>query len=137
MGCGLFHHQASHRHASGKENIVKLLFQEPGVFLPAALHHRHIILLEGLADNPFENGRGCRRIGRGLNNTAVTCRNGSRRRLQGQHKGIIPGRHDKRRAVRLLHHIAFGMKLRQRRAHPSGFAPHGSVLYEKTKLAQG
>ncbi len=53
MLCRLFHNKLSDRDTSRKENIVKPLFQQLLVFLPAALDHRNIafrgsILLQSL-----------------------------------------------------------------------------------------
>lgn len=63
MLCCLFHNKLSDRDTSRKENIVKPLFQQLLVFLPAALDHRNIAFREAFFYNRCNDSRSCRCIG--------------------------------------------------------------------------
>ena len=112
MLCCLFHNKLSDRDTSRKENIVKPLFQQLLVFLPAALDHRNIAFREAFFYNRCNDSRSCRCIGGRLYHATVSRRNCSGERLHRQHKRIIPRGHHKRDAVWLLHQISFCRKIR-------------------------
>ncbi len=97
----LLHHQFSHRDASGKEDIVKPFLQQSAVLRPAAFHHRHILLRKDLLHQLPYCCRSRRRISGGLQDTAVSRRNGPDHGLHAQQKRIIPGRHDQHTAIGL------------------------------------
>ena len=76
------------------------------VFLSSAFHNSHIFRRKGFLYDLFQDGRGRRRISRGLDDAAVSRGNGSCRRLKGEHERIIPGRHHQRHTIGFLHNIA-------------------------------
>ena len=101
MTGSLFHHQTANRRAACKENIVKMLFQQSGVFRASALHHLHQLRrkkrLRHAANQPGSGGR----IGRRLYHGAVARRQRSHQWGQRQLKGIVPRGHNQHHAVGL------------------------------------
>ena len=119
MLCCLFHNKLSDRDTSRKENIIKPLFQQLLVFLPAALDNRNIAFREAFFYNRCNDSRSCRCIGGnvggirgGLDDRGISRGERVRQRLHRQHKRIIPRGHHERDAVWLLHQISFCRKIR-------------------------
>lgn len=117
------HDGPPHLGTPGEEDIVEFLVQQGGVLLPAALHHGDIVPGEGLAQQSGQGGGGGGGVGRGLHHRGAARRHGGRQRTQRELERIVPGGHNKGRAVGLGVDESPGGELGQRRGHPPGTGP--------------
>ena len=92
---------AAHRHAAGKKDIVKGLFQQGLVFRPTALHHRDPVVGQTGGDEFLQGVGAGRGVGRGFQDRAVARRDGSDEGLQGELDGVVPGSHDEYHSIGL------------------------------------
>ena len=104
---------------AGKEDEIKTLVQQIGVFLASARDDGDVLRRENSADDLFNDGAGMRGIGAGLYKAGVACGDGVGQGLDGEQERIIPRAHDQRAAQGRSQLIAGGGKLRKRRIAPS------------------
>ena len=142
MARSLFHHQAAHRLAAGKENIIKLLFQQRGVFIASALNDGHIFGRKGIPQQLCNGMADVGRVGAGLNHRRIARSQCIHQRADGQQQRIVPRAHNQHIAVGLGQHARCSNPLRQRRGHSpcAGKAPHmaqhiGQLLKHHANLA--
>ena len=123
MLCCLCHHFFTHGHTAGKEDIIKSLIQQCLIFHSASFYRQYIFFRETFSEDFADDSRGCRGIRRRLYHTAVPCRNRADQGFYGQHKRIIPGRHDEYHSIRLSNGKAVTGKLCNRAQHISFSCP--------------
>ena len=136
MLAGSAHDLAADGHAAGEEDIVKPLIQQRLILPAAALDHGDILRREAVGDQRADDGGGCGRIGRGLDDAAVTRGDGADERLQGEHERIIPRRHDQHDAVGIMHREAARMELRQRGENAVLLRPAAHVRKDVIQLGE-
>ena len=131
------HHLFAHLHPAGEEDIVEFLVQQSLILRPSALHHRDKLRRKALRQNPPEDRRGGRGVGRGLHHAAVAGGNGPDQGLDGEQKGVIPGRHNEHHPVGCRNGEAPGGELGQGgEVGPVGH-PAPQPLLHKRQLRQG
>ncbi len=86
--------------APRKEDIVKMLPQQAGVFRPAARDDRDIAFIKTFCYDAADDPAGGRGVGAGFKNHGISCRQCVYQGVEGQQEGIIPGTHNQHCAVR-------------------------------------
>ena len=127
LGCRLHHHFA-HRRGAGEEDHIELLRQQGLILCPSPFHHGNVFRVVQVADQLMQQGRGGRRIGRGLQHGTVASRNGRKQGINAEQEGIIPGGHNEGQPIGIPINAALGGEMHQGCRHTLGTLPLGQML---------